>query len=156
MRIGTVYENSTAIRAHRFNGRDTATVHIGKNTERDIAHPDWGVSLFSSALPGIYRDNSSTRPRPLPSKFFPVHHVSVLPFDAVYHRKIYHKNITCAVKKLATCICMARFLASIVAVAKNWKKEYSCKYVIIIKTGNLCTVFALRFMVAVHIGKGAK
>jgi hypothetical protein len=83
MRIGTVHGNSTAVRAPSFNGRDTATARIGKNTERDIGHPDWGFSWFSSALPGIFQDTASTGPRPLPSKFFPIQHFQC------YHSTLY-------------------------------------------------------------------
>jgi hypothetical protein len=42
-----------------------------------------------------FRDSPSTRPRPLPSKSFPIHHSSViLPFDTVYSRRWQSRDIS--------------------------------------------------------------
>jgi hypothetical protein len=39
---------------------------------RDTIHTDWGISWSYSALPGKFRENTSIRPRPLPSKYFTI------------------------------------------------------------------------------------
>jgi hypothetical protein len=53
---------------------------LGSNLSRDIGCP----FEFFHDPPSPYRDSTSIRPRPLPSKFFPMHRTSIMPqFDAL-------------------------------------------------------------------------
>jgi hypothetical protein len=46
----------------------------GSNIAPETGYSDWGFSWVSSVPPGECRIDILKRPRPLPSKFFPIHH----------------------------------------------------------------------------------
>jgi hypothetical protein len=57
---------------------------LGSDLVRDTGYPYCYFSWLSSVDPRIYRDSASIWPRPLPFKFFHIHHASIiLPWDTI-------------------------------------------------------------------------
>jgi hypothetical protein len=57
---------------------------FGYNLGSHIGYIDLGLSRgFPQSLKAYSRTVSQIRPRPLPSTYFPVHYLIVLPFDVV-------------------------------------------------------------------------
>jgi hypothetical protein len=72
----------------------------------NTSYPDWWFSWFFSNFLGKCQDTTPTGPWPLPSKSFPIHHLSIILLcSAIWsrywnHHQINHKKKSLILKKL--------------------------------------------------------
>jgi hypothetical protein len=65
---------------------------LGSNLCRATGNPDWRLSWYFSARLDKFRDSSSVKPLPLPSRYFPIH-------QSFYYSTLYDLNTDSVLSK---------------------------------------------------------